>query len=207
MRDIDILAFERMIREEGINVIAGVDEAGRGPVAGPVTAAAVILPVDNLIIGVADSKKMSEKVREKLAFKIRDTALDYSIVHVDNETIDHINILNATRLAVRRAVERLKIKPEIILIDGKFLNVPGYNCVSVVKGDEYIYSISAASILAKTTRDDLMRKYSITYPKYRFDKNKGYLTAEHLSAISLYGLSPIHRRSFRYSIPINESNL
>ncbi|MGC8594566.1 MAG: ribonuclease HII [Candidatus Kryptoniota bacterium] len=207
MQDCGILTFERMIHEGGIKLIAAVDEAGRGPVAGPVTAAAVILPFDSFISGVTDSKKISGKMREELVAKIYQVALDYSIAHVDNETIDRINILNATRLAVRRAVEALKIRPQIILIDGKFLNVQGYSCISVVKGDQHVYSISAASIIAKTARDNLMKEYSIDYPKYRFDKNKGYLTTEHLLAISLYGLSPIHRRSFRYSIPGKEINL
>lgn len=206
MEDLTILTFERMIHEEGIELIAGVDEAGRGPVAGPVTAAAVVLPTDTFIRGVTDSKKIPQKVRQELAAKICSIAVDYSIAHVDNETIDRVNILNATRIAVRRAVEALKVRPQIIFIDGKFLNVPGYSCVSVVKGDELIFSISAASILAKTTRDKLMTEYSVDFPKYGFERNKGYLTAEHILAISQYGLSPIHRRSFRYSIPERKSN-
>ena len=185
-----------MFHHAGIRYIAGVDEAGRGPVAGPVTAAAVILPLHELIHGVRDSKQLSGRQRESMVSMIKETALDFAIAHVPHDTIDDINILNATRLAVFKAIESLKIKPQVILIDGKFLNIKNRMCVSIVKGDSKIYSIAAASILAKTSRDELMHHYADEFPNYFFEKNKGYLTAEHLQAIREHGFSPIHRRSF-----------
>lgn len=189
-----------MLNIEGIEHIAGVDEAGRGPVAGPVTAAAVILPIDVVIKNVRDSKMLSERRRESVAEIIKESAIDFSISHVQNETIDSVNILNATRLAVRNAVESLKTKPQVVLIDGKFLNIEDMTCISVVKGDATIFSIAAASILAKTARDSLMRSYSREFPQYSFERNKGYLTAEHLDAIRKHGFTPIHRRSFSVTL-------
>lgn len=189
-----------MLSAEGIEYVAGVDEAGRGPVAGPVTAAAVILPVDVLIENVRDSKMLSERQRESVAEVIREKAIDFSVSHVANDTIDSVNILNATRLAVRMAIESLKTKPHVILIDGKFLNLKNRTCISIVKGDSTVFSIAAASILAKTARDALMHSYSREFPQYSFDKNKGYLTAEHLEAIRRHGFTPIHRKSFSVSL-------
>ncbi len=188
--------LEEMLRRGGIEFLAGVDEAGRGPVAGPVTAAAVILPVGEYIRNVRDSKLLSQSQRESAAAAIKEKAIDFAVAHVQNDTIDRINILNATRLAVKTAVEKLSVKPQVILIDGKFLNLKGRTCISIVKGDSTIFSIAAASILAKTTRDALMHDYSNEFPDYSFDRNKGYLTAEHLQAIRDHGLSPIHRKSF-----------
>lgn len=189
-----------MFAAEGIELIAGVDEAGRGPVAGPVTAAAVILPIDVIIENVRDSKLLSESRRESVAEVIREKAADFSVSHIENGTIDSVNILNATRLAVRTAVESLSIKPQVVLIDGKFLNIKDMTCISVVKGDSTIFSIAAASILAKTARDRLMYSYSREFPQYSFDKNKGYLTAEHLEAIRKHGFTPIHRKSFSITL-------
>ena len=192
--------FEKMLNRAGIEYIAGVDEAGRGPVAGPVTAAAVIMPVGDLIQNVRDSKLLSERQRESVAEVVKERALDFQVAHVPNETIDSVNILNATRLAVRTAIEKLRIKPQVILIDGKFLNLKDRTCISIVKGDSTVYSIAAASILAKTARDALMHSYAEEFPHYFFEKNKGYLTAEHLEAIRKHGLTPIHRKSFSITI-------
>ena len=188
--------FEKMLRDAGIEYIAGVDEAGRGPVAGPVTAAAVLMPAGDLIKNVRDSKLLSERQRESVVEFVKEKALDFSVAHVPNETIDSVNILNATRLAVRKAIESLRIKPQVILIDGKFLNLKDWTCISIVKGDSNVYSIAAASILAKTARDAIMHSYAEEFPSYSFEKNKGYLTSEHLQAIRKHGFTPIHRMSF-----------
>lgn len=192
--------LERLFASEGIDLVAGVDEAGRGPVAGPVTAAAVLMPVDVAIDNVRDSKQLTERRREEVAKAIMEGAVDYSVAHVPNDTIDSVNILNATRLAVRTAVESLKIKPRVILIDGKFLNIRNMTCISIVKGDSNVFSIAAASILAKTARDGLMYEYARKFPEYSFERNKGYLTADHLEAIRRHGFSPIHRRSFTVTL-------
>lgn len=201
MKSFPTFELEKMFQREGVKYVAGVDEAGRGPVAGPVTAAAVILPVGAFIENVRDSKQLSEKQREFIAIAIKEEAIDFSIAHIPNHTIDSINILNATRLAVSKAIRSLKIKPQVILIDGKFLNLKDLTCISIVKGDSNIFSISAASILAKTSRDALMLAFAHEYPHYSFDKNKGYLTKEHSRAIRDYGFSPIHRRSFSITFP------
>jgi ribonuclease HII len=160
----------------------------------------VILPLAGLIRGIRDSKQLSAKQRDSMASTIKENALDFAIAHVSHHTIDDVNILNATRLAVSEAVESLRIKPQIILIDGRFLNIEGKSCISIVKGDSRVYSIAAASILAKTSRDRLMRQFAQEFPNYSFEKNKGYLTAEHLKAIRKHGFSPIHRRSFTVAI-------
>lgn len=203
MKRFPTIDLEKMLRREGIKYVAGVDEAGRGPVAGPVTAAAVVFPVQQIeflqgeaIKNVRDSKQIPETKRESIAAAIKERALDFSVSHVPNEKIDSINILNATRLAVAKTIETLKIKPQVILIDGKFLNLKNFTCISIVKGDVNIFSIAAASILAKTSRDALMRGYAQEFPNYSFEKNKGYLTTEHLQAIREHGFSPIHRKSF-----------
>lgn len=200
MGQIPTSELEKMLATAGIEYVAGVDEAGRGPVAGPVTAAAVILPVAAVIEGVRDSKLLSERRRESVAEDIRAAAVDFSVAHVANDTIDSVNILNATRLAVRMAVESLKIKPGAVLIDGKFLNLKDRTCISIVKGDSTVFSIAAASILAKTARDRLMHSYAEEFPQYSFERNKGYLTAEHLRAIRRHGFSPIHRKSFSVTL-------
>ena len=207
MKLLPTLDLEKIFRREGVEYIAGVDEAGRGPVAGPVSAAAVIFPVNeaehllgSLIGRVRDSKQIREEERESIAAAIKEKALAFSVSHVPNETIDSINILNATRLAVRGAINSLKIKPQVVLIDGKFLNLRNFTCVSIVKGDANIFSIAAASIIAKTSRDALMHEYGREFPNYFFEKNKGYLTSEHLSAIRDYGFTRLHRKSFAISL-------
>ncbi len=200
MKCLPTFEFEEMLRRGGVEYIAGVDEAGRGPVAGPVTAAAVILPIGKFIENVRDSKQLTGNQRESVAAAIKKNAIDFSVAHIPNETIDSVNILNATRLAVLKAIESLKIKPQVILIDGKFLNLKGKTCVSIVKGDCNIFSIAAASILAKTSRDALMLGFAEEFPNYSFEKNKGYLTADHLQAIRNHGFSPIHRKSFSITL-------
>jgi ribonuclease HII len=177
-------------------LICGVDEAGRGPLAGAVYAAAVILDHARPIEGLADSKKLSEKKREKLAMEIRERALAWAIARADAEEIDCLNILQASLLAMRRAVEGLKVVPSEALIDGLHcpkLTVP---CRAIVKGDSSVAEISAASILAKTARDEEMLRLHQIYPQYGFDRHKGYPTAMHLEALRQYGVSEIHRKSF-----------
>ncbi len=177
--------------------VAGVDEAGRGPLAGPVVAAAVVLDPARPIAGLNDSKKLSEKARERLAIEIREKALAWSIAEASPAEIDRINILQATFLAMRRAVEGLAISPESARIDGNKVP-PGLACPAeaVVKGDGKIAAIAAASILAKTHRDALMRALAGEYPQYGFEKHMGYPTAAHFAALAAHGASPVHRRSF-----------
>lgn len=176
---------------------AGCDEAGRGPLAGPVFAAAVILPADFHHPKLNDSKKMSPAAREELRPIIEKEALAWAVVDISPEEIDRINILNASLEGMRRAVSKLKIKPEFLLIDGNrwkpFDNIP-YS--TVVHGDATYASIAAASVLAKTCRDDYMRKIAAEYPQYGWDRNMGYPTPEHIAAVKEFGLTPYHRRSF-----------
>ena len=178
-------------------IIAGIDEAGRGPLAGPVVCACVIMPMDEdkIIDGINDSKKLSEKKREELYAKIINTALDYSIIEIDEKTIDRINILNATKLGMKKALNSLKLKPDIVLIDAVKLDItlPQEN---IVKGDAKSYNIASASILAKVYRDRLMKNLSLKYPEYNFAKHKGYGTKEHIEKLKLYGKCEIHRDSF-----------
>ena len=192
------LKYERAFQAKGVQYIAGVDEVGRGPLAGPVVCAAVIMPLDenDLVIGVDDSKKLSEKKREELAEKIKEKALCYTIIEIDERTIDEINILEATKLGMKRAIESLKITPEIVLTDGNMtIDIP-FKQQSVIHGDALSYSIGAASIVAKVYRDKLMDEYAKTYPAYAFDNNKGYGTSVHIQAIKEQGLCPIHRKTF-----------
>jgi len=177
-------------------LLCGVDEAGRGPLAGAVFAAAVILDPARPILGLADSKKLSEKKREALALEIKEYALAWAIASASAEEIDHINILQASLLAMRRAVEGLAIVPHAVAVDG--LHCPSLNMptTAVVRGDSLIAEISAASILAKTARDAEMLELHRIYPDFGFDRHKGYPTADHLAAILQHGISPIHRRSF-----------
>ena len=192
------LQFERALESSGVKYIAGVDEVGRGPLAGPVVCAAVIMPLDenSLVVGVDDSKKLSEKKREQLAKEIKEKALCYSIVEIDEKTIDEINILEATKLGMKRAIESLQITPEVVLTDGNMTIDIVHKQKSVIHGDALSYSIGAASIIAKVHRDNLMDEYAKTYPAYAFEKNKGYGTAAHIQGIKEYGLCPIHRRTF-----------
>ena len=192
------LKIERALQAEDIKFIAGVDEVGRGPLAGPVVCAAVIMPLEEsaIIEGIDDSKKLSAKKREELSEKIKEKALCYTIVEIDEKTIDEINILEATRLGMKQAIETLSITPEKVLTDGNMTIDIALPQASVIGGDALSYSIGAASIIAKVHRDALMDKYAETYPYYAFEKNKGYGTAAHIQGIKEHGLCPIHRKTF-----------
>ncbi|MBR3162690.1 MAG: ribonuclease HII [Clostridia bacterium] len=189
--------IEKSVYKEGYKLICGIDEAGRGPLAGPVVVASVIMPKDSMIEGVNDSKKISEKKREKLYDLITAEAVSYGVGIISQEEIDEINILNATKKGLTDSLKELKTKPDIILVDAlrdiDTLKIP-YR--SVIKGDAKIYSIACASIIAKVTRDRIMREWDKIYPQYGFSSHKGYGTAKHISAIKEYGLSPLHRKSF-----------
>lgn len=188
--------YENMLKEHGYKIVCGVDEAGRGPLAGPVFAAAVILPDDLGDLGINDSKKLSEKKRDALFDVIKEKALAYSIASADEKEIDEINILNATFLAMKRAVEGLEIKPDIALIDGNRKANTGVEEMTLVKGDAKSISIAAASILAKVSRDRYLLELDEKYPEYQFRKHKGYPTALHYEMIKEHGISPVHRLSF-----------
>ena len=189
--------YENKLHEEGIEFIAGIDEAGRGPLAGPVVVGAVIMKPDSFIEGVNDSKKISESKREKLYEQITEEAIAWSVGIVTEKEIDEINILNATKKALEKALEGLEVRPDRLVVDAlEHIDTKGIPYTSVIKGDAKIYSISAASIIAKVTRDRIMREYDEVYPEYGFAKHKGYGTAAHISAIKTYGPCPLHRRSF-----------
>lgn len=181
---------------EGYRLVAGVDEAGRGPLAGPVFAAAVILKEGAVIDGINDSKKLSEKKREELFEKIKENAVAYSVYSADEKTIDDVNILNATYMAMNGAVDGLAVMPDFVLIDGNSIKNMQTPHRTVVKGDAKSISIAAASILAKVSRDRFMAEMAEKYPEYGFEKHKGYGTKAHNEAILKYGPSPIHRRTF-----------
>ena len=196
-----MMAEERRLYAEGnhagpVKYIAGVDEVGRGPLAGPVVTAAVILPEDFSILGVNDSKKLSEKRRDELFDQIKEAAVCWSIGIRDNHDIDRINILEATKEAMCDAVRGLEIRPDHLLIDALTLKDIDIPQTGIVKGDANSVSIAAASILAKVTRDRMMVEYHETYPDYAFDKNKGYGTKAHYEGLDKNGITPIHRRSF-----------
>ena len=193
---VDWHKYENAARAKGFKAICGVDEAGRGPLAGPVCAAAVILPPDCVIEGLNDSKKLSEKKREALFDVIKDKALAYSIAMASEKEIDEINILQATFLAMKRAVDLLSIKPDYILVDGNRDPLFGTDTELVVKGDSLSASIAAASVLAKVTRDRFMLEIDKKYPQYQFSKHKGYGTKLHYEMIAEYGISDVHRRTF-----------
>lgn len=192
----DWLEFEKEALAKGYKSVCGVDEAGRGPLAGPVCAAAVILPEGVIIDGVNDSKKLSEKKRESLFDVIREQALSYSIAYATVDEIEEINILNATMLAMRRAIDGLEIKADYAMIDGNKIPPLDIDAECIVKGDAKSMSIACASILAKVSRDRLLYKYADEYPMYGFDKHKGYGTKVHREAILKYGPCPYHRKSF-----------
>lgn len=196
MSQIDLWEIEEGHFREGIRLICGVDEAGRGPLAGPVCAAAVILPPHIELPGLNDSKKMTDKRRRELYPVIKDRALAYGIGFASHEEIDRINILQATYLAMERAVAQLDIKPELLLIDGNRAKDFGIPVQTVVKGDSLSASIAAASILAKVTRDDWMLEAAQTYPDYSFEIHKGYGTKAHYEALRQNGPCPIHRMTF-----------
>lgn len=193
--------FEKAAVNSGFSCICGVDEAGRGPLAGPVCAAAVILPEDAVIEGLDDSKKLTEKKRERLYDIIKETAVAYSVAYGTLEEIETVNILEATYLAMNRAIEGLSVKPDFALIDGnrvpRGIKIP---CETIVKGDSKSMSVAAASVLAKVTRDRLMLEYDKKYPEYNFKKHKGYGTKEHTELIKQYGPCEIHRLSFLKNI-------
>ena len=182
-------------------LLCGVDEAGRGPLAGPVSAAAVILDPARPIAGLADSKKLSEKQRDRLAPIIREQALAWCVAYAEPREIDEINILQATLLAMKRAVEGLSIRPDQVLVDGLYCPDTGIPSEAIVKGDSKVQAISAASILAKTARDEIMLQMHVRYPQYGFDAHKGYPTTVHLAALRAHGVLDIHRRSFK---PVRE---
>ena len=190
------LEFEQKAISKGYKHICGVDEAGRGPLAGPVCAAAVILPENTIIEGVNDSKKLSEKKREALFEVIKANAVSYSIAYSSVEEIESMNILNATMLAMKRAVEGLDVKADYAMIDGNRLPDLAIDSEFIIKGDAKSVSIACASILAKVSRDRLLYKYAEEYPEYGFDKHKGYGTKAHTQAINEYGPCPYHRMSF-----------
>ena len=203
----EIKKIESDLYRKGVNNIAGIDEAGRGPLAGPVVVACVIMPKNSMIEGVNDSKKVSEKKREKLYEEIINEAIAYGVGIISQEEIDRINILNATKEGLTMAIKEMEKdlkekernfeKPEIILVDALTkIDTDGISYRSIIKGDAKSYSIAAASIIAKVTRDRIMRQWAEVYPMYGFEKHKGYGTANHISAIKEYGLCPLHRRSF-----------
>ena len=193
--------YERELWSEGFSLIAGVDEAGRGPLAGPVVAAAVILPKGSFLSGLDDSKKLSPQKREEIFLGIWREAGAVGVGVVSEVTIDRINILQATYLAMRQAVSELKVSPDYLLVDG--MTVPGLDTpqLAIVSGDSLSISVAAASIVAKVTRDRIMAEKDKRFPQYGFAKHKGYGTKGHLRALGEYGVSPLHRRSFR---PVKE---
>lgn len=192
----DWFLHENELLQQGYKNICGVDEAGRGPLAGPVCAAAVILKPDDIIEGVNDSKKLSEKKREMLYDVIKERAVSYSIAFSTLEEIEELNILNATMLAMKRAVEGLEVPADYAIIDGNKTPALQIPCNYVIKGDANSMSIAAASILAKVTRDRLLLEYAKEYPQYQFEKHKGYGTKAHREALLEYGPCPVHRLSF-----------
>ena len=195
---IDNLKYERHYYKEGKTVIAGCDEVGRGPLAGPVVCCSVIMPLKKELIieGINDSKKLTAKKRDQLYDKIIEIATDYQVSFIDEKVIDEINILQATKLGMKNAINALKVKPDIILVDAvEGLDV-NYPTQAIIKGDEKSYSIACASIVAKVTRDRYMQKMHEEHPVYNFFKNKGYGTKEHIEAIKKYGECDMHRQTF-----------
>ena len=189
-----IKEIEKDLYSKGFKNICGIDEAGRGPLAGPVVVAGVIMPQDSMIEGINDSKKVTEKRREKLYDVIKEEAISYSIAVIDHHVIDDINILNATKQGVTEVVDGLDVKPDLIIVDAlTHINTRGIPYEPIIKGDAKCYNIAAASILAKVTRDRIMRQWDEIYPQYGFSSHKGYGTAKHIAAIKEYGLCPIHR--------------
>jgi ribonuclease HII len=193
---VDKLLYEKQEQEKGRFLIAGVDEVGRGPLAGPVCVACVMMPLDDIIEGVDDSKKISEKKREQLFEEIKEKAICYSIQMVNEQTIDEINILEATKLAMKNAIEDMSVKPDVVLVDAISKLDTNVEIRGIIKGDALSYSIGCASILAKVTRDRLMCDLAKEYPEYGFEKHKGYGTKQHIEALKEYGPCVYHRLSF-----------
>ena len=201
----ELKKIEEELYAQGIQSICGIDEAGRGPLAGPVVVAAVIMPKDSMIEGVNDSKKVSEKKREILYEKIIQEAISYGVGIIDQKEIDEINILNATKKGLTTAIIQITTKPDRILVDALIkIDTCGIPYTSIIKGDAKCYSIAAASIIAKVTRDRIMRQWDEVYPQYGFSKHKGYGTKIHIEAIQEYGICPIHRLSFVKNILENK---
>ena len=193
----NLKSMEKELYNKGFEYICGIDEAGRGPLAGPVVVAGVIMPKNSMIEGVNDSKKVSEKKREKLYDVILEEAISYSVAIIGQDVIDEINILNATKQGVTTVVEELDVKPDLILVDAlTHINTKSIPYDSIIKGDAKCYNIAAASIIAKVTRDRIMRQWDEIYPQYGFINHKGYGTAKHIAALKEYGPCPIHRRTF-----------
>lgn len=190
-----IFDFDKSLLNDNIKYIAGIDEVGRGPLAGPVVTACVVMPYDEMLIGVFDSKKVTKKNRERLFEEIKQKAISYSISVKDQNVIDEINILNATKESMKESFNTLNVKPDILLIDAVKLNICE-NEKAIIKGDETSYAIACASILAKVFRDRLMEDYAKIYPNYDFENNVGYGTKKHIEAIKNFGITPIHRLSF-----------
>lgn len=196
MADVNMWAYEEELFQQGIQLVCGIDEAGRGPLAGPVCAAAVILPPHLQILGLTDSKKLTDKKRRELMPIIKEQAIAWGIGFASHDEIDKINILQATFLAMERALAQLQVKPEFALIDGNREKDFGLPVKTVVKGDSLSANIAAASVLAKVTRDDLMEAQALEYPQYGFEIHKGYGTKAHYAALTEHGPSPIHRMTF-----------
>lgn len=192
---IDNYIFERKLHDEGYTLIAGVDEVGRGPLAGPVAATAIIMPKDCYIEGVTDSKKVSPKKRKELKNQILEKAIAVSTIFINEKIIDEVNIYEATKLAMYQAINELDSKPDYVLIDAMplDLDIPHE---SIIKGDEKSFTIACASIIAKEARDELMDEFDQKYPEYGFKQNKGYPTKKHRNALLTYGITPIHRRTY-----------
>lgn len=191
----DLMTYENQLLEKGYKYICGIDEVGRGPLAGPVTCTAVIMDLSDLIVGVNDSKKVSKGKREKLYDVILSNAIAVNTVSYTPEQIDELNILNATKACMKDAIMGLSIKPDIVLVDALELDIP-YETFGIIHGDALSYSIGAASIVAKVTRDRYMSEMAQIYPEYDFDHNMGYGTAKHISALKEIGPTPIHRKTF-----------
>jgi len=196
-RTLKILRYDHRFRKKINGHLCGIDEAGRGPLAGPVVAAAVIFPDDVYIEGVFDSKKLTPKKREELYERIAGSAICWGIGIVGSKQIDETNILHATKTAMCKAVSKLKMKPALLLVDGNFFKHEGFDVVNIIRGDEKSFSIAAASIMAKVTRDRMMKDYERNYPNYKFSVHKGYGTSAHITEILECGYSEIHRRSFK----------
>lgn len=196
-RLIELKKIDKEFFDKGVKYIAGIDEAGRGPLAGPVVVASVILPQDSMIEGINDSKKVSEAKREKLYDLIINESISYGIGIIYQDEIDEINILQATKKGLTEAIKQMEIKPNIIMVDAlNGIDTLGIPYKSIIKGDAKCYSIAAASIIAKVTRDRIMREWDKVYPEYGFGSHKGYGTAKHIAAIREFGPCPIHRRTF-----------
>ena len=195
--EVDLKKYEKELYKEGYKLICGCDEAGRGPLVGPVVAGAVILPVDYELVGLTDSKQLSEKKREYYFAKIKEDAVSYGIGIVSAKKIDEVNIYEASRLAMKEAISKLSVKPDYVLTDA--MPMPGYDIPvkSIIHGDALSLSIAAASVLAKVTRDDIMKKMALEHPEYEFERHKGYPTKRHLELLELYGPTKDYRFTYK----------